>query len=269
MNKLNSIFGALWEKRLLPVVIVLVIAVVAIPLLLLKDEKDQSSSDYKPPEPSALTSATLIDQSAVTLGEQVTKKGRLDAFSKKDPFVQKGLGKGGGKSSSGNVEPTEPGSGDTSAGGGSGDTSGGEGTDKSSGAGSGSGGLKLYEKTVDLRFGLAGSKFLTDDKLKNNLSALSPLPSAKNPIIMYMGVSANSPSAVFLVDKNMIVTGEATCMPDKTQCRFLYMRTSSKRNEATFARKSDPDRKYKIKLLDIAITEISENNTTRTEDDKK
>lgn len=280
MTFVKNIVNDLWDKRLLPVVVLLLVAAAAIPLLLLKGEKQQpvaqitSTGVSKPVEPPT------ADESIITIDEQLNKRKRLDAFKKKDPFVQKALksdesGSGSESGSeSGSVVPTDSGAGgdgSAPATGGNDSTSGGntDAKDKSNGDSSpADSGTELFERTVTVRFGLLGNKFESDDKVKKNLAAVSPLPSSENPVLMYMGVSANSPSAVFFVDHGVVVTGEGTCMPDKTNCSYLYLREKTSRNEATLYRKSDPERKYGIRLKEINVTEVSESSSTSSESSK-
>ncbi len=267
MNSIQNIVSDLRDKRLLPVVAVLLIAAVAVPLLLMKGEKDEPTVKVRVTESPKLLGDSSLAQSSITVDEQFKKRKKLDAFKKKNPFVQQATGGAGEETGSGDVEPTE--SGDTSDSGssGSGDAGGTSTTDSGSSKSSETTG-KLYERTVTVRFGLLGSKFDTDDKVKKNLSALSPLPSSKNTLLIYMGVSANSPSAVFFVGRGVTVKGEGTCMPDKSNCTYLYLREKSNRNEATLYRRTEPDRKYGIKLKDIGLTEISETSSTSTQSKK-
>lgn len=262
MSFLRNIVNDMWEKRLLPVAVVLLLAAAAIPLLLLKSERSQPQAGKEPAATSKQGKTASAAQSIVTLDDQLKlERKKLDAFKKKDPFIQQGLGRGLSSSTVTVIDSADSGTtsgGDTSTGdtGSGGKTDSGDTGTPSTGNGGSTG--KLFTLTVTLRFGLLGKGYNGDDKVKKNVVPVTPFPSAKNPIASFIGISSNSPSAIFLLDRGVRQKGEGTCMPSSSYCQLLYLRVESDRNEHTFYRASDPDRKYGIKLKSIDLTSVTE-----------
>jgi hypothetical protein len=72
---------------------------------------------------------------------------------------------------------------------------------------------------VSLRFGEAGT-----EKVYNNVARLTPLPSSTNPFFVYLGLSNDGKSAVFLVDGGAVPTGDGTCKPSSDQCEQILLK---------------------------------------------
>jgi hypothetical protein len=53
------------------------------------------------------------------------------------------------------------------------------------------------------------------------------LPSENNPLLLFLGVSANAGNAVFLVDSTLKAAGEGKCKPKPSECAFLYIGAGS------------------------------------------
>jgi hypothetical protein len=54
-----------------------------------------------------------------------------------------------------------------------------------------------------------------------NLKLLTPLPSAKQALIVFRGVTAGGKSATFTLVGEAILHGDATCLPNATQCEAI------------------------------------------------
>jgi hypothetical protein len=54
-----------------------------------------------------------------------------------------------------------------------------------------------------------------------NLELLAPLPSAKQPLIVFRGVTAGGKSATFTLVSEAILHGNATCLPSASQCEAI------------------------------------------------
>jgi hypothetical protein len=54
-----------------------------------------------------------------------------------------------------------------------------------------------------------------------NLALLSPLPSAKQSLIVYRGVTAGGKSATFTLVSEAILHGNGTCLPSASQCQAI------------------------------------------------
>jgi len=57
-----------------------------------------------------------------------------------------------------------------------------------------------------------------------NLALLAPLPSAKEPLIVFRGVTAGGKSATFTLVGEAILHGDAACLPSATQCEAIDLR---------------------------------------------
>jgi hypothetical protein len=59
------------------------------------------------------------------------------------------------------------------------------------------------------------------------MERLDMLPSQENPLLLFLGVSANAGNAVFLVDSTLEAAGEGRCKPRASDCAFLYLGAGS------------------------------------------
>jgi hypothetical protein len=57
-----------------------------------------------------------------------------------------------------------------------------------------------------------------------NLKLLTPLPSAKQPLVIFRGVTAGGTSAAFTLVGEVIIHGNATCLPSTTQCALILLK---------------------------------------------
>jgi hypothetical protein len=73
----------------------------------------------------------------------------------------------------------------------------------------------LHELTV--RFGA------TDQTDTQSLKRLQPLPSADEPVLIYMGVLKDGKTAVFLVDQGVTPVGDGECRPTPEQCETIRL----------------------------------------------
>jgi hypothetical protein len=57
-----------------------------------------------------------------------------------------------------------------------------------------------------------------------NVKLLTPLPSAKQPLVIFRGVTAGGKSAAFTLVGEVIIHGNATCLPSTTQCALILLK---------------------------------------------
>jgi hypothetical protein len=57
-----------------------------------------------------------------------------------------------------------------------------------------------------------------------NLKLLAPLPSAKQPLVIFRGVTAGGKSAAFTLVGELIIHGNAACLPSTTQCALILLK---------------------------------------------
>jgi hypothetical protein len=273
MNQLNAslktVFQDLVERRLWPVALVLVIALVAIPVLLSNPASDTAGSSTTPTPPVAPATGSGGSLSAFqpvvnTEGSKSSEiRKSLKGFDSKDPFkvptlaagagtagqsVATGVtGVGAGTTTVGSDTSTSLGSGS-----GSGSETGSSGSQGTSGSGEStqSGEIKFYTWTATVRFGTGDDV----DKLdKKRMERFRALPSSENPVVVFMGVTTDGKSAVFLVSAATGTTGEGDCEPDDT-CTFLYMKAGDTQSFEAID-KNDQVVTYKLKLLETNVEE--------------
>jgi hypothetical protein len=225
---LLDLWHDLRAKRLWPVAVVLAIALVAVPVVLSKP------SETPAPAPTAVRKAPdpkdLKALASVKLTEADERGSSLDTFDPSDPFrppkkLTKAAKQASGADSS--VTSETPDSGGASPGGtgdtgstGGGTTGGGD--TPSTGGGDAPTTTVQYRYVVDLTFTANGRK-----RHVKGMERLDMLPSQENPLLLFLGVSANAGNAVFLVDSTLEAAGEGRCKPRASDCAFLYLGAGS------------------------------------------
>jgi len=76
----------------------------------------------------------------------------------------------------------------------------------------------MQELTV--RFGDATADTLE----RTSLERLQPLPSAQDPVLIYLGVLADGKTAVFLLDHGVSAVGDGDCRPSPEECETMRLR---------------------------------------------
>ncbi|MEJ7893105.1 MAG: hypothetical protein WKF94_10735 [Solirubrobacteraceae bacterium] len=273
MNALADPFKQLVERRLWPVALLLVAALIAVPLLLAKD-----------PEATVLPSAVAgvpadqgVPESIVSLDDPARRdEARAVLGSRKDPFrpaqlkpvptVEDSLGSASvqatadnGASASGNF---------SSEGGGSSPapeppsvpapvdldpaptrtadlTREPEPTPDTTPEPT----FDLY--SVQVRFG----DIATGELKTRNVKRLTSLPGGTNPAVLYLGLSENKQSAVFLVEAGVEVVGDGRCDPSPDSCETLVLEPG----ETVFLTRGE--RQFELDLVEI--------HTAKTTDEAK
>lgn len=241
MTFLRNVLHDLVEKRLWPVAVALLIALVAVPIVLGGGGSDPDAGDdvaLVPPTPAPAAPTTVAADKVVKLAEDATtdkveRKGKLI-----DPFVQHHQPKGGAEddasaeSSTTSTTATVQDAVDTAT-----SVVSSLGSLGSPGGSSSSGGTSAPATTpaatkpkatsdaddkdlyrVSLKFGEDGAM-----KTYKDIRRLTPLPSADDPFFVFLGVSEDKKSAVFLVSSDAEPTGDGTCRPSNDECSQVVM----------------------------------------------
>lgn len=226
--KVQKFFGDvvydLRNRRLLPVVILLVVAMVAVPALISRG----SSGSSAPLQPTAGAGdvAPETENAVVSYAPPGIRsyKKRLARMSPKDPFRQQ-FAQSAAKASqldSTVVPPTAPG------GGGSGSASPGGDSTVNGGSGSPSGKKKKKKKSSKTSYSysvtvMAGEASSTLTPFKN-VASLTPLPSQTSPAVIYYGLSSDNRTALFLVSNKVdTLSGPGACVPAPDDCALLAL----------------------------------------------
>lgn len=253
---LLDLWHDLVRTRMVFVAGLLLAVLIAAPILLL--EPTQTTGE-KPP-PVAPVGATPAKG---TLGGGKTRAFKLAAAPGKNPFRPL-ASIASGSSDAGD----SAGSRDGSSGAGPLPSGGGAGTGSSAGpgksadgapalvpAGGGdSSGATTYAYAVDLRF---GERSAPRDVYVERLDLI---PTRRQPLLIYLGVTPSLKTAVFMVDSRLSHAGEGTCSPSPDVCTFLALR-ADKEHDRHFLR--DPDGTvYTVQLLRIVRVPASTSQRT-------
>jgi hypothetical protein len=107
-----------------------------------------------------------------------------------------------------------------------------------------------YSYTADVQFGL-----VDDLKRYAHVQRLGLLPSRKLPLIMYLGVSTDHETAVFMVDSRLSQGGEGRCVPKDSLCTFVELKATASQDEHHF-RDADGN-EYLLRLRGLDRTTAS------------
>lgn len=250
-----DLYFDLRDRRLLPLVALVIVAILAVPFLL--------GSDPEAPMPPPATGEVGADEGMAASNFTVVeaKPGlrapgkRLDARTPTNPFKQRytGLPK------KAQLESTSASS-STSTGEPSGEVVPEEEVETTVPSGSGAGaagppdgpdsdGLRFYAFQPDIRFGVAGSGELREYK-RLPLGTLLP---EKKPVIAYLAVSEAGKRAFFDISTEVaMVKGPGHCIGGPQSCSLL----SLKEGQAADILTATPGRSFRLKLERIEFVEV-------------
>ena len=107
-----------------------------------------------------------------------------------------------------------------------------------------------YSYAVDVQFGL-----VDDLERYAGVQRLGLVPSRRLPLLMYLGVSSDRKTAVFMVDSRLSQGGEGECVPKNSLCTFLELKATADHDEHHF-RDADGN-EYLLRLLRVVRTTAS------------
>jgi hypothetical protein len=228
MSPVQNVWRQLVQRRLWPVAIVLVAGLAAIPLTLAKEPEPVPAP---PAVPAETADSDLAIQPIVAMASADDRAKRRRVLGKrKNPF---------GAQKPANATKTSDKASDsvvTKTGGG------GKSTDSQSGDGGGSPPApstpttpspapaptvpadpapapKTYAlQELTIRFGAS------DDPQRQSLKRLEALPSGEKPLLIYMGLSKDGKTAIFMVDHDVAPVGDGDCRPSPEECQSVRLR---------------------------------------------
>jgi hypothetical protein len=254
MSVLTETWHQLVRRRLLPVALLLVAALAAVPFLLAKDAEPVAAPVTAAPKTEAPTATASAATAApiVTLvedGERTKRRRVLGA--RKNPFQPAPVKLARPSSTTLNTSGTPA-------------TTGGTPVDTGSGGGSPVVSIpslpttpgvttptvpkrtyELYSLTV--RFGDASSTSLT----RTHLSRLKALPTVEEPILVYLGVSGDKKTAIFMVDSGVVAQGDGTCRPHPSNCETIHMQEGETEFFDVVDDQGNVTAQYQLDLVDI------------------
>ena len=256
----HDLYADLRDRKLLPLVVVLVLAMIAVPLLLKNDTEppapvDPAAAAAEVPEGIAAPAVLASDPGLRDYRE------RLEALHKSNPFASEAVKANLTESAIEDVSETTkaPGTPQAASSGGGGGTSStsetitGSSTSETtttettvnvgggSGGGSGDGGEsdqggRWFTYRVDVETGPAG-----DTNRRKNVKRMTVLPSRSNPIAVFLGVEEGGKRSIFMISDDVVDSrGDGTCLPDASACQFLTLREGDER-KFEYAPSGEPD----------------------------
>lgn len=266
---LADVYYDLRDRRLLPVVALVVVAIAAVPFLLGDSEEPllaptaaEEAAEAARQEIAGASSLTVVEAKPGLRDYRKRLKGRTPT----DPFEQRYTGlpedvqlessevssvtdtSGGGESSGGSVTTTIDETTVSPSGGSGGDSGGAPSGSGKSGEPDSLEGKQLYGFRPDVRFGVAGSGQL---KLHDDLPLGSLLP-GQNAVVLFIGVTQNGERALFSVAPEIVVRGDGGCVGGDENCRFLSMREG----DAVDLLTATPGRSFRLKVESIDFVEL-------------
>jgi hypothetical protein len=232
---LLDLFYDLRERRLLPLVALILVALVAAPFLLSDSGSDSGEgSEQAPPAGASASRASSAQLTVVKTDHGLREpRKRLGHLSPKDPFHQQYTGPAQGtaqvaQTSTPTTEtstPTTVTSDTTSNGGGASPV-----TTSPSGPSSDGGGdspVTVFTFAIDLKIvktvpGEGGGKTKGEPQTKTRVLPPATLPGEKTQVLTYMGISPMEKKPLFLVSEDVTaVFGEADCVSGQGSCQVL------------------------------------------------
>ena len=248
---MTTFFIDLWqdlrEKRLWPIAVGLLAATAAVPLLLFKPASPPAP---QPPLPTASQGPRLP---AVSVDSGPVEGSDLTQFSSKNPFIPlsdlQTQASSSGSTQPGASQPSSPSVSAASAGGSPATPAQTQGGGSSGGGGSSSTAssptVRWFRYTIDVKFGTPGKL-----KTLNNVETLKMLPSTKQPVVIFMGVTTDGHAIFFVDDPSYSASGQGTCNVSGDACRFVTLSPRSGSNSETFT-SADGGTKYRLQLLQV------------------
>jgi hypothetical protein len=241
MSFLRNVLHDLVEKRLWPVAVALVAALVAVPIVL-GGKSDAGTPTATVADASPTTTNGLADHrdaaraQVVSLEEQAAGKVSRPG-DVRDPFVQhhqprlsdaalKAAVKSTATALSDAFGGSSSGSGSSSSGPSTPSTGGATPTPSAPAPTTPSTPTDTTKKPpskdtyrVDVKFGESGA-----EKTYKNVARLTPLPSSDNPFFVFLGVGEDKKTATFLINGDVVPTGDGKCTPSKDECQQITLK---------------------------------------------
>jgi len=259
-TQIQDVYRDLRDRRLLPVVIVLLVAIVAVPVLTGGSEPgSEPAVDIKAAELGAPETDPVVIADEPGLRDYTE---RLERLRSKNPFKQQltqpiggGEASTDGGGSSGSEIPTQESTfGDTAS---TGTTSTGTSVDGGEPVDAGTpadtpptkpadkpkGEPRVVTFSIDVKVGPIGGAFV-----RRGVESMTLLPNEGHPVLEYLQGSYDQTDASFAVSRRVSSTeGEGRCSPSRSRCEFLLLEVGEVQ---TF--EYEPDgRTYRIKLLAV------------------
>jgi hypothetical protein len=274
---LNSVKADLLDRRLLPLVSLVVVALLAAVAytVLGGGSKPSAPASSSAAAPAAVPAGIAVSQASSEHAVAETPQGASTQHhgSARNPFkalVGASASTGtssstsgsstGGSSPTGSSSPASSGSGGSSSG-----SPGSSGSSGSGSSGSGEAGSKKSEEHsstpkqsgsvyhVAVQFGALPSGSSGEAPTLTayeDLKLLTPLPSSEQALIVFRGVTAGGKSATFSLVGEAILHGSATCVPSPEQCQAIDLQKGQS-EQLEYLEASGQIVTYELRITDI------------------
>jgi hypothetical protein len=85
----------------------------------------------------------------------------------------------------------------------------------------------------------------------SRLKRLTPLPSSKQPLVVFRGVTAGGKSATFTLVGESIIRGNGACVPNASQCEAVNLKPGQS-EQLEYLPPSGPAITYELKVVKIS-----------------
>lgn len=100
---------------------------------------------------------------------------------------------------------------------------------------------------------------LTDHK---NLARLTPLPDAKSPVVVYMGVRPDGKTATFALMHEAILRGDGACRPSALKCQLIDLRAGQK-EQLDYVTPSLQVVRYELDVVAVGAQNVAQSAAVR------
>jgi hypothetical protein len=90
----------------------------------------------------------------------------------------------------------------------------------------------------------------------SNLKLLTPLPSARQPLIIFRGVTAGGKNSIFTVVGEVILRGNAVCLPSDSQCQEIELKPGET-EQLEYLPPNGQAVTYELRIVSVAATKAS------------
>jgi len=254
---LSDLYWDLRDRRLLPLVGLVVVAIVAVPFLLGGKSDESAGPDRPAVSPPAVASGGASASKLIAVEAAPGLRNyhkRLSHRSPNNPFKQRytapqlaGSELGGELSSTSSTSTT------TTTGGGDGGSS--SGSTEPDGGGAAPGELHYYTTAADIKIVRSETKAdgsVVHDKpvVHHRVLPPAPVPGEKQAAVVYMGVAQNHKPLLLVSDAVKGVFGDGVCLAGSTVCQLLEL---EKGVPETFVYGEDGKVRFKITILKIEL----------------
>jgi hypothetical protein len=261
---LSDLYRDLVDRRLLPLVGLILVAIVALPFLLGEPEPEAAPEAVVPGNSNGAAQASSLTVVEAHPGLRDYRK-RLARRSPTNPFTQRytGAPAGGGLPDESTSSSTSTSTGETggtspspSAPGAPIESAPIESAPESSPPGDGSvnpGELRLYTFAADVRISstrttASGKKERTEPEVRQEVVPPTALPSPKAQVVTFMGISPKTRKPLFLISDDVeAIFGEGKCLSGSESCQLLEVDLDL---PTTFVHGPTGTR-YKINVLEV------------------